>query len=201
MFEEGLGTLQGTTAKIHVDSTATPIFHKARPVPYALRDKIGQDLERIERAGTIEPVQYSEWATPIVPIMKSDGTVRVCGAYKLTVNKVSKLDGYPIPKLDDPYTKLAGDQTFTELDLSHAYEQMLVDENPREFWTINAHKGLYRYNRLPYGVASAPGIFQRTMEGLLQGIPSTGVLLDNILITAPSTEEHLDNIESLRTSL
>ena len=54
-----------------------------------------------------------------------------------------------------------------------------------------------RYNSLPYGVASAPGIFQRTMEGLLQGIPSTGVLLDNILITGPSTEEHLDNIEKV----
>ena len=113
--------------------------------------------------------------------MKSDGTVRVCGDYKLTVNKVSKLDGYPIPKLDDLYTKLAGGQTFTELDLSHAYEQMLVDENSRECLTINTHKGLFRYNRLPYGVSSAPGIFQRTMEGLLQGIPSTGVLLDNIL--------------------
>ena len=129
--------------------------------------------------------------------MKSDGTVRVCGDYKLTVNKVSKLDGYPIPKLDDLYTKLAGGQMFTELDLSHAYEQMLVDENSREFLTINTHKGLFRHNRLPYGVSSAPGIFQRTMEGLLQGIPSTGVLLDNILITGPSTDEHLDNIEKV----
>ena len=197
LFEEVLGTLQGAKAKIHVDPTATPIFHKTRPVPYALRDKIEQDLERLERAGTIEPVQYSEWATPSVPVTNSDGIVRVCGDYKLTVNKVTKLDGYPTHKLDGLYTKLIGGQTFTELDLSHAYEQMLVDENSKEFLTINTHKGLYRYNRLPYGVASAPGIFQRTMEGLLQGIPSTGVLLDNILITGPSTEEHLDNIEKV----
>ena len=197
LLEEGLETLQGTKAKIHVEPTATPIFHEARPVPYALREEIELDVERIERAWTIEPVQYSEWATPIVPVMKSDDTVRVCGDYKLTVNKVSKLDGYPIPKLDDLYTKLVGGQTFTELDLSHAYEQMLVDENSKELLTINTHKGLYRHNRLPYGVASAPGIFQRTMEGLLQGIPSSGVLLDHILITGPSTEEHLDNIEKV----
>ena len=78
---------------------------------------------------------------------------------------------------------------------------MLVDENSKEFLTINTHKGLYRYNRLPYGVVSAPGIFQRTMEGLLQGIPSTGVLLDNILITGPSTEEHLDNIDKVLRGL
>ena len=60
LFEEGLGTLKGTTAKIHVDPMATPTFHEARPVPYALREKIELDLERLERAGTIEPVQYSE---------------------------------------------------------------------------------------------------------------------------------------------
>ena len=129
--------------------------------------------------------------------MRSDGTVRVCGDYKLTVNKVSNLYGYPISKLDDLYKKFVGGQTFTELDLSHANEQMIVDENSKEFLTINTHKGLYRYNRLPYGVASAPGIFQRNMEGLPQGIPSTGVLSDNILITGPSTEEHLENIEKV----
>ena len=89
LLEEGLETLQGTKAKIHVEPTATPIFHEARPVPYALRAKIEQDLERLERTGTIEPVQYSEWATPIVPVMKSDDTVRVCGDYKLTVNILS----------------------------------------------------------------------------------------------------------------
>ena len=93
MFKEGLGNLQGAKAKIHVDPTTTCMFHKARPVLYALREKIEQDLERLERAGTIKPVQYSQWATPIVPVTKSDGTVRVCGDYKLTVNKVSKLDG------------------------------------------------------------------------------------------------------------
>ena len=142
-----------------MDPTATPIFHKARPVPYALREKIEQDLERLEKAGTTESVQYSDWATPIVPVAKNDGTVRVCGDYKLTVNKVSKVDDYPIPKLDDLYTKLPGSQMCTELDLSHDYEQMLVDENSREFLTINTHKGFFRYNRLPYGVSSAPGVF------------------------------------------
>ena len=56
MFKEGLGNLQGAKAKIHVDPTTTCMFHKARPVLYALREKIEQDLERLERAGTIDPV-------------------------------------------------------------------------------------------------------------------------------------------------
>jgi len=68
LFEEGGGILQGTKARIHVDPTVTPIFHKARPVPYALREKIEQDLERLERAGTTEPVQYSEWTNLLSPL-------------------------------------------------------------------------------------------------------------------------------------
>ena len=72
---------------------------------------------------------------------------------------------------------------------------MLVDKDAKAFLTINTHKGLFRYNHLPYGVSSSPCIFQRTMEGLLQGILSTVVLQDNILIARPGPEEHLDNIE------
>ncbi|KAK3747895.1 hypothetical protein QZH41_001360 [Actinostola sp. cb2023] len=194
LFEEGLGTLKGKKARIHVDPGTKPEFYRARPVPYTLREKIEQELERLQKEGTIEPVQYSDWATPIVPVVKSDGTIRLCGDYKLTVNKVSTLDAYPIPKIDDLYTKLAGGKTFTELDLSHAYEQMLLDDDSKQNVTINTHQGLYRYNRLPYGVSSTPGIFQRTMETLLQGIPCVGVFLDNILITGRTEEEHLRNI-------
>lgn len=103
---------------------------------------VEQERERLVETGTIEPVQFSEWATPIVPVPKTDGSLRICGDYKLTVNRVSKLDAYPIPKIADLYTKLAGGQTFTELDLSHAYEQMLLDEDSKKFVTINTHKGL-----------------------------------------------------------
>lgn len=67
LFEEGLGTLQGVKAKINVDPIASPIFHNARPLPYALGDKIEHHRERLQKVGTIKPVQFSEWATPIVP--------------------------------------------------------------------------------------------------------------------------------------
>ena len=114
--------------------------------------------------------------TPIVAIVKSDKTLRICGDFKVTVNKVSKLDSYPIPKIEDLLIKLSGGQHFTEIDLTHAYEQLMLDEESRKYVTINTHKGLYRYNRLPYGVSCAPGIFQRCIEGLLHDIPHTGAL-------------------------
>jgi hypothetical protein len=120
----------------------------------------------------------------------------MCGAYKPTVNKASTLDVYPIPKIDDLYTKLAGGKTFTELYLSHAYEQMFLEDDSKQYVTINTRQGLFQYNRLPYGVSSAPGIFQRTMENLLQSLPFVGVFLDNILITGRTEEEHRRNVKT-----
>ena len=134
-------------------------------------------------------MHYSEWATSVVPIIKPDGSVRLCGDYKVTVNKVSRLDAHPLPKIEEVHNKLAGGKTFTELDLSHAYEQMILYDASKELVTINTHRSLYRYNRLPYGVSSAPGIFQRTMESLLNRMRYTGVVLDNILISGSTDED------------
>ena len=118
----------------------------------------------------IEPVQFSDWAAPIVPVIKRDGNVRICGDYKVTVNRAAKLDKYPIPRIDELFTSLSGGMKFTKLDLSHAYQQIKLDEQSRQYVTINTHKGLFTYNRLPFGTSSAPSIFQRVMESLLQGI-------------------------------
>ena len=201
LFTDELGKLNGVTAKIYVDPSTKPIFCKARSVPHMIKPKIEKELERLERQRTFEPVQYSEWATPVVPIMKPDGSVRLCGDYEVTVNKVSRLDAYPLPKIEEVHNKLPGGKTFTELDLSHAYEQVILDDASKELVTINTHRGLYSYNRLPYGVSSAPGIFQRTMKSLLSGIPHTGILLDNVLISGETDEEHLQNLEEVMKRL
>jgi hypothetical protein len=201
VFEESLGTIEGTKARIHVDPSSKPLYFKARPVPHALREKIEVELDRLVKEGTLEPVEFSEWAAPIVPIVKQDKSIRICGDYKVTVNKVSKLDNYPIPKTEDLYATLGGGKEFTKLDLSQAYQQLVLDEESKKYTTINTHKGLFRYNRLPFGIASAPGIFQRVMENILQGIPNVIVRIDDILVTGPTRGRHLENLENVFTRL
>ena len=198
VFQDGLGTLKGFKAKILVEEGAQPRFCKARSVPYALREKVEKKLEDLVAEGTLEPTQFSEWASPIVPVLKSDGTsVRICGDFKQTVNPVSKLDRYPIPKVEDLFATLSGGKTFTKLDLSQAYQQLLLDDESKQYVVINTHKGLFRYTRLPYGISSAPGIFQRVMESVLQGIPKVVVYLDDILITGETEEEHLKILDEV----
>ena len=86
LFQEGLGTMQGYKARFLVDDKVKPKFCKARPVPYAMRALVEQELDRLTKEGIIEPVQFAEWAAPIVPVLKSDKkSVRICGDFKLTI--------------------------------------------------------------------------------------------------------------------
>ena len=86
--------------------------------------------------------------------------MRICGDYRLTVNQAAQKESYPLPRIEDLLTNLAGGDTFTKLDLSNAYQQVALDEESRKYVVINTHLGLFQYNRLPFGVASAPAIFQ-----------------------------------------
>ncbi|XP_028304146.1 uncharacterized protein K02A2.6-like [Gouania willdenowi] len=197
VFKDELGTLRGTTVKLSVDTNAQPRFCKPRTVPYAMKAKVEAELDRLQKLGVIEPVEFSNWAAPIVPVLKEDGQVRLCGDYKLTINQASQLDTYPLPKVEDLFATLAGGKTFTKLDMSHAYQQLLLDEDSKQYVTINTHKGLFKYNRLVFGVASSPAIFQRTMDNLLQNIPHVAVYLDDILVTGKTEEEHLQNLDQV----
>ena len=94
---------------------------------------------------------FSEWAAPIVPIMKRDESIGICGDCKTTINCVSKLDNYPIPKVEVLLASLGGGEKLSKLKL------LLGDESKR-YTAINTHKGLFQYNRLPFGVSLAPGI-------------------------------------------
>ena len=194
VFRDELGKLQGVEAKIYVEEGACPRFEKSRPVPFAIREKVEEELSRLQALGVIQPVRFSDWAAPIVPVLKSDGRVRICGDYKVTINRAARLEKYPIPRIEELFASLAGGKTFSKLDLSHAYLQVPLDETSRRLVTINTHKGLFEYQRLPFGIASAPSIFQRVMENLLKGIPRVCVYLDDILVTGSTEEEHLSNL-------
>ena len=201
VFQSGLGLVEEMEVKLVVEPEVPARFCKARVVPYALRRKVEAELERLEKEEIIAPVQFSDWATPIVPVLKDDGTVRICGDYRLTVNSALKTEVYPLPRIEDLFASLSGGKVFSKLDLSHAYQQLKLDKESQKYCTINTSKGLYQFKRLPFGIASAPAIFQRTMENLLQGVPQVCVYIDDILVTGSSMEEHLHHLDEVLSRL
>lgn len=124
-----------------------------------IEGKIENKLDHLAEQGVIEPICFSEWAAPIVPVLKKDGTVRICGDYKLTVNQAAKIDSYPLPKINNLFVSLYDGQIFSKLDLANAYLQIPLDEASQKLVTINTYKGLYKYNRLPFRVSVTPSIF------------------------------------------
>ena len=114
-------------------------------------------------------------------IPKKDNTIRICGDYKVTVNKIINQDEHPIPKLEDLTAKLAGGAKFSCIDFSHAYTQLQLDDESKDFTTINTHCGLFRYLRCPFGISSMPQIFQRTIEQVFKDIPYCAIYFDNMV--------------------
>ena len=201
LFAPGLGTLKNQTFSLTVDPNIPPKFCKFRTVPYALRAKVEDELDRLVAEGIISPVPFSRWAAAIVNVIKSDGSIRICGDYKLTVNKAAKVDSYPIPRLEDLFSCLSGNKLFTKLDMTQAYAQLKLSEESKPYTVINTHKGLFQYNRLCFGVSAAPAIFQRAMEQLLCGLPGVVCYLDDILIAGSSVKQHEERVCAVLTRL
>ena len=94
VFTEGLGTFTGTKFSLQVDPQSIPKFFKARIIPFFLKDKVDAKLARLQSLGIITPVKHSSWGAPVDPILKQNGTIRLCGNYRITINTASEGDTY-----------------------------------------------------------------------------------------------------------
>ena len=149
----------------------------------------------------MEKVKFSGWETPMVHIPKAYGTTRSCGNYAVTVNPQLKVPQYPIPLPEDVFVKLCRGQQFTKLDLKSACQQLPLDPNSQQFVTVNTHWGLYRYKKLPFGLASSQVTFQCTMDTIIQGLGHVASIQDDILITGKDDDQHIKNLNTVLSRL
>ncbi|XP_037805897.1 uncharacterized protein K02A2.6-like [Lucilia sericata] len=200
VFKEELGLYTGGTVKLNLMGNVKPIFCKPRPVPFAWRSKIEIQLQGLVEKGVLVHVDNSEWGTPLVPIIKPNGQIRICGDYKSTINKYLEDVKYPLPLIDELFASLRG-ELFTKLDLSNAYNQLALDEDSQLLCAWSTHLGIFKMTRLPFGVKPAAAIFQKTSENILRGIPNVVNYLDDIIITGRNFEDHVKTIELVLSKL
>ena len=86
---------------------------------------------------------------------------------------------------------------FSKIDLKTAFQQLELDEANKELCTVNTNKGLFKVNRLPFGVASSPALWQRTMDSILTNLPGVCCFVDDILVAAKTETEHLNRLKAV----
>uniref|UniRef100_A0AC34QC54 Reverse transcriptase n=1 Tax=Panagrolaimus sp. JU765 TaxID=591449 RepID=A0AC34QC54_9BILA len=190
IFQEDLGKCT-MEVNLKLKEGAKPKFIKARTLPFGLRKKVEEQLQAKVDAGILKPVQHSRWGSPIVVVPKPNNEIRICGDYKKTLNPNLDVNQYPLPKIETLLHELQGGKVFSKLDLRDAFHQLPLDEHSKELTTITTHKGLFQSERLAFGVASAPAIFQNTVEKVLQGIEGAIEYMDDVTFSAPTEDEHL----------
>ena len=117
VFQAGPGLMKKLTACLTLKADARPQFCRPRLVPYAIKEKVGHELDRLEEVGMLCKTDHSDWATPIVPVPKWDGSID----YKVTINPQLMVDQYPLPQPSDLMACLTGGKRFTKVDLMAAY--------------------------------------------------------------------------------
>lgn len=133
--------------------------------------------------GVLIPVKHSKWATPVVPFLKPDNTVILCGDFSVTLNPVLQGTQYPLPKIDYLFTKHTNGVYLSKIDLKDAYAQLILSEEFRNLVVINTHLGLYAFTRLPYGINCAASIFQRVLEQTIGDMDGVIVFQDDISVS------------------
>ena len=181
---EGIGFARDCCPiNIKLQENAQPVFHRSNPIPYVLREAVNKEIDSLIEQGIVEPVEQIDWATNLVVVVKLDGkSVRLCGNYKNTINPVMKVPEFPIPRIQDIYDSLSGGEIFSTLDLRQGYYQFPVAEEDQLNATVNTPRGLLKFKRLPYGVASGPPEFGERIIQILSGLSGVFCYFDDIIV-------------------
>ena len=189
----GVGKLKDHAVKLNIDDKVIPIARPQRRIPFHVRDKVEDAIEKLEKEGIIERVPESQ-PTPcvslVVVVPKSDKTLRLWVDMRM-VNQTIQRVCHLIPTVEDISLDLNQAKYFTKPDLSQAhYHQLPLDEKSRFITTFSTHLGLFRYTRLPYGINAAAEILQYTLQQQLHGIDWVRNIADDIIVFGTTKQQH-----------
>ena len=196
----GLGTL-GEEYTIQLQPDARPLaLYTPRNVPIPLRSKVQEELDHMEAMGVISKVsEPTPWCAGMVVVPKKSGAVRICVDLK-PLNESVLREVHPIPKVDETLAHLAGAAVFSKLDANRGFWQIPLAEPSRRLTTFITPFGRYFFNKLPFGISSAPELFQRMIK-LLDGLDGVVCPMDDVLIFRSTTAEHDTRLQSAGVAL
>ena len=197
-----IGKMSGPPATIELVPDARPYHcHTARRVPVHLHAKVKAELQRMEDMGVISRVtEPTDWCAPMVPVVKPNGSVRICVDLK-KLNQSVKRAHFPLPTIDDSLARLSGAQYFSALDTASGFWQVPLSPECAPLTTFITPFGRFQFHRLPFGITSAPEIFQERLLQIVGHIPNVVVYMDDILVFGSDVEEHDATLKAVEDAL
>lgn len=203
LFDSHSSRLGRTSAATHRIDTDGSCIIRRRPyrVSSSERKIIQENVDDMLRRDIIRPSE-SSWSSPVVLVRKKDGSVRFCVDYR-ALNKITRKDVYPMPRIDDALDTLHGAEYFSSLDLRSGYWQIPMNEADKEKTAFSTPDGLYEFNVMPFGLCNAPATFERMIDTVLRGLKWKTCLcyLDDIVIFSTTFTEHLQRLDEVLTCL
>ena len=178
---------------------SSPKKQALRRMPYAAHQEIARQIEEMQWNGVIQPSQ-SPWSSPVVLVKKKDGSQRFCVDYR-ELNSVTKVDMFPLPRIDDLLDQLGESRYFLTLDLASGFWQIPVHPNSREKTAFVTPNGLFEFRVMPFGLCNSPAVFQHLMQQVLMGLNPpeapgfVSVYIDDVLVFSKTLQEHLSHLK------
>ena len=179
---------------------AQPIASCPHRVPDRLKEGVRMEVAKLVEMGVVVE-STSPWASPIVPVVKGDGALRLCIDYR-RLNDVSQGDPYYMATLEEILERVGSSGCISKLDLSRGFHQIEVDEGSQQKTAFITPFGKFEFLRMPFGLRNAPSIFQRVMEVVLRGCYfCCAPYIDDIVVFSQSGEEHLGHLREVLDAL
>ena len=202
-FPEVFSDVPGKTKVVKLTirtGEAEPIASHPHRVPDKLKDGVRVEIMKLVEEGIVVP-SSSPWASPIVPVPKADGTVRICIDYR-RLNEVTQGDPFYMVTLEEILERVGNSKVMSKLDLAKGFYQVEVDSKSREKTAFVCPFGKYEFTRMPFGLKNAPALFQRCMEVVLQKCYGCSApYIDDVLVFSENAREHVGHLRQVLKQL
>ena len=184
---EGLGKLDGQY-HIVTDESIRPVVHPPRRLLVAMTERVQRKLEEMVAANIIEQVDHpTDWVSSMLVVTKpsteaeGETKLRICLDPR-DLNLAIKREHFPMPTIEEIATRLNGAKLFSVFDASNGFWQVELDDESSSLTTFNTPFGRYRWKRMPFGINSAPEVWQRKMREHIEGLKGVEVIADDFVI-------------------
>ena len=171
------------------------VIHPPRKVPVALKDRVKTELERMQKIGVVEKQESpTPWVNSMVTVIKPNKSVRICIDPR-DLNKAIMREHYPMKTIEDVIVNIPEAKVFSKLDATSGFWQVELDEESQKLCTFNTPFGRYSFKRLPFGIKSAPEVYQKIISEMVQDIDGCEAIVDDILIWGKDMTEHDERLK------